>query len=162
MIQCPCRCLTMRFALIVLIVCGLGFGGTGPKADKCRADQKLWLSKLNPPDPVYDDDPRLPTWDGEDRQYQEMRRCTVADHEYHAAYDRVMEEINADRTIRIGRFLRRHDRLDEFKQANPTLRPDSARAYRAALMIAFLRRQNLWSLFVTEDAEIHKNGLVVK
>jgi hypothetical protein len=151
----------MRITLMLLLysVC---FGQSIPSVQKCRADQELWLSNLEPANPVYDDDPRLPTWDREDRQYDEMQKCRAADPEHRSRYDQVANEIIADRTIRIGRFLRRHDRINQFNRENPTLRADSPKTDRAAQMTAFLHRHHLIAKFKSEDTAIHKHGLLVK
>jgi len=149
-------------ALLLLAVVICSAQSTKPSVQKCRADQSLWLSKLDPPDPIYDDDPRLPGWDGEDFQYQEMQKCNSVDPEHRRDYDRVRSEIVADRTIRIGRFMRRHNLLEDFLRENPALRKDSPKSARAAKMIAYLTNHRLFVQFKNEDAAVHKSGLTVR
>jgi hypothetical protein len=153
-----------RFIVLLLLMVTSHFSsGQGDAIlNKCRADQKLWISKLDPPDPIYDDDPRLPGWEAEDRQYREMQKCASADPDHRDGYYRVTSEIIADRTIRIGRFLRRHGKLEDFQRENPGLRADSPKVDRATRMTSFLRRHNLFGEFEREDATTHKNGLVVR
>ena len=128
---------------------------------RCRTDQRAWLAVLNPPDPVYDDDPRLPPWDDQSRQNREMQRCRLLDTALAKGYDSVTAEIVADRTIRIGRFLRRHDLLDQFNTENPDLKPVSPRQDRLARMQAFLTQHGLFQQFKREDAFTHRTARVV-
>jgi len=154
----------MRCAVIfLLLLCARCFGQSDALTiEQCRSDQKLWLSKLDPPDPVYDDDPRLPPWDEQSRQNNEMHTCESVDPAHYAEYYRTQVEIRADQSIRMGRFMRRHNLLAQYKlesgadDTKGSQRHSENTVHRAMQMEQFLKRKNLFSQFKREDSLIHK------
>jgi hypothetical protein len=118
----------------------------------------VWLSKLQPISPVFDDDPRLPAWGEQNREYDEMKKCQSVDPVGYVDYAQVMKEIVADRTIRMGRFMHRHNLLEQFYHENPRTTPPGKlpKVELAANMETFLRNHKLMAQFEKEDANIHR------
>jgi hypothetical protein len=159
-------CIVRACAVVfLLLLCAPSFGQTDALTiEQCRKDQKQWLSKLDPPDPVFDDDPRLPVWDEQSRQYNEMHKCKSVDPAHYAEYYQTDVEIMADQSIRMGRFMRRHNLVAQYRReggagdTKSNERDSEITVHRTMQMEQFLKSHNLFSQFRREDALIHKKG----
>ena len=108
------RRIMMLFAVFLVFVTAISSQELkhAPTTEQCRADQRLWLSKLeqvNPPDPVarvgYAE---LMAWE------REMLDCRHVDPERRDLYHNTAAEIDAERADRLATFLFRHGLMDQF------------------------------------------------
>jgi len=80
-----------------------------PTVEQCRADQRLWLSKLESENSVasigYKE---LNGWS------QEMFECRSVDPEFHNRYYNTAAEIAFEKIIRLEGFLDRHNIYNKF------------------------------------------------
>src|SRR6266852_4491831 len=80
-----------------------------PTLEQCRADQRLWLDKLEQTTgPMPEDYRTLNAWS------HEMNDCKSVDSENKRLYYNVAGEIQAERVIRLADFLDRHDLYAKF------------------------------------------------
>ena len=80
-----------------------------PTIERCRADQRVWLGKLEGASGTMTEDFRtLSAWS------QEMHDCQKVDPENHRAYYDVMEETSAEEASRLLAFLVRHGLTNKF------------------------------------------------
>jgi hypothetical protein len=89
-----------------------------PTVDQCRADQKLWFSKLDPgadivgtaADPLANVSFReLNGW------LQEMIDCHIVDPEFSVEYNNNAGEIAGEKFSRVEHFLQRHHLYGQFR-----------------------------------------------
>jgi hypothetical protein len=106
-----------RFWLLVFILVSVTMVGSqnvkhAPTAEQCRADQRLWLSKLEQvgvPDPIdYISFQELTEWLGE------MGECKHVDPNHRNQYYNTEAEIESVRVIRLQTFLLLHGLMDKF------------------------------------------------
>jgi hypothetical protein len=79
-----------------------------PTIEQCRADQRLWLDKLESSDTIPEDFRTLNGWS------HEMGECTSVDPENQRRYYNVRGEIQAVMVMRLEAFLERHGLFDKF------------------------------------------------
>jgi len=79
-----------------------------PTVEQCRADQRLWLDKLENPTVILPDYETLTGW------FHKMFECKSSDPENRRLYHNVMGEVDADQVVRLEQFLRRHGLYDQF------------------------------------------------
>jgi hypothetical protein len=80
-----------------------------PTVEQCRADQKLWLAKLEEPGGITNVRVKeLHGWQGE------MRDCKSVDPEYDDRYYNVTGEIQGALLTRFADFLIRHNLFEQF------------------------------------------------
>jgi hypothetical protein len=105
-----------RFRLLVLVLVSVSTGGSqevkhAPTVEQCRADQRLWLSKLEQTgtdgtaDVGYKE---LFGW------AKEMSECEKVDPELHNRYYNTLGEASSEQIIRLENFLDRHHLWDQF------------------------------------------------
>jgi len=107
---------TVRRYCLVLFV-GLFCGWTpaqevkhAPTVDQCRADQRLWLDKVEDTSSAN----ALPSFRVLDGWSHEMLDCQSVDPENHNLYFNVLGEIEAVMETRLGHFLDRHGLYGKF------------------------------------------------
>jgi len=101
------------FVLLLLLVNSLPAQEVkhAPTVEQCRADQRLWLDKLekSPGSPgTLPDYWTLHDWD------VEMADCRVVDHDRSLYYDNVSAEISSAQLLRLERFVDRQGLWDKF------------------------------------------------
>jgi hypothetical protein len=84
-----------------------------PTVEQCRADQRLWSSKLEQfsgqPDPIWSISfKELMKWE------RELIDCVQVDLERRNEYSNTAGEIDLERAGRLMRFLHRHNLYDQF------------------------------------------------
>jgi hypothetical protein len=80
-----------------------------PTVEQCRADQKLWLSKLENENSVVSISfKELSGW------LREMGECRTVDPQFHNQYYNTAAEIDAEEVIRLEAFLDQHNLYDGF------------------------------------------------
>jgi hypothetical protein len=80
-----------------------------PTVEQCRADQRLWLAKLeSEPSVVSVSFKELHGWLGE------MMECKSVDPPFRDLYYNVAAEINSEQLLRVQYFLDRHHLYDQF------------------------------------------------
>lgn len=108
--------MTTESKAFLLLFMGFIFLQTGaqeikhaPTVEQCRADQRLWMGKLE--ESARDYLPSFGTladWQGE------MRNCESVDPENRPRYYNVLGEIGAEQDMRLEHFLDRHELYDKF------------------------------------------------
>jgi hypothetical protein len=78
-----------------------------PTTEQCRADQRLWLDKIEDSGEMQD----FETLDG---WFLEMFECKSVDPDNVRLYHNVLSEVAATQVLRLERFLQRHDLYDRF------------------------------------------------
>lgn len=79
-----------------------------PTVEQCRADQRLWLDRLETSTVILPDYETLTGW------FHKMFECKSVDPENRRLYHNVMGEVDADQVVRLEQFLRRHGLYDQF------------------------------------------------
>ena len=79
-----------------------------PTVEQCRADQRLWLSKLEDA-PIDVARTNLPSFDTIGAWSREMNDCKTVDPENKYRYYNVFAEIQAEQLFRAIHFLQRHN-----------------------------------------------------
>jgi hypothetical protein len=92
-----------------------------PSVTKCRENQKLYISKFNEATRLWlssdkKGDWPLPKMEGLTSWSEEMNRCKKVDSQNKCIYDFTIGEINADKVIRFGYFLHKHNLVEQFRQ----------------------------------------------
>ncbi len=105
------------YKVVLTLFVGLLFAGKAqvqevkhaPTIEQCRADQRLWLDKLeNTSVPMPEDYRTLSGW------ISEMSQCKSVDPENQRRYYNVIWESQADKITRLEKFLDRHGLYDKF------------------------------------------------
>lgn len=78
-----------------------------PTVEQCRADQKLWLSKV-------EDNADAVSWKYMDNWFHEMQECMTVDPENKPKYYNTQSEITSFQFVRLWHFLARHNLKDQF------------------------------------------------
>ena len=102
-----------RASLIVvglLLVAGAQNIEHATTVDQCRADQKLWLAKLE----RGSQGGPLPNYLTLDAWVREMNQCWDVDPDNTVRYANVMTEADATQILRLEHFLARHGLYDKF------------------------------------------------
>jgi hypothetical protein len=98
------------FVLLLLLLSSLPAQEVehAPTVEQCRADQRLWLAKIEGPSGTLPGYLTLVSWS------HEMGECTSVDPDNHALYFNVVGEIGSEELIRLEHFLDRHALLEKF------------------------------------------------
>lgn len=96
------------FVILVVTLCSQ-LGKPTLTLEQCRADQQLWLSRLESP-PGVDSIAymELGKW------WHEMHECDVSDPDNHDHYYNTINEIQAVEQLRLVDYLDRHELLLQF------------------------------------------------
>jgi hypothetical protein len=106
-----------RFWLLILSVLSVSIVGSqevkhAPTVAQCRADQRMWLSKLGQTgasDPIVDVSYKeMFDWE------RELMDCKRVDHPNNNGYFITAAAIDAERASRLASFLYRHGLMDQF------------------------------------------------
>ena len=113
--------LTIAFVLLARLAGSQQPTQQMPSATKCRADQRLYISKLNEATKLWlaNDNKGewpLPKMEGLTSWSEEMNSCKKADPVNKCAYDFTIGEINAEKVIRFGQFLHKHNLVEQFRE----------------------------------------------
>jgi hypothetical protein len=105
-----------RLWLLVLVLVSFNLLGSqevqhAPTVELCRADQKLWLSKLEEPGNTSLANVTFYELNGWSK---EMSDCEKVDPEFHFRYYNTLGEANSEQVLRLTDFLRRHNLWDQF------------------------------------------------
>jgi hypothetical protein len=79
-----------------------------PTVEQCRADQELWLSKLDAESILLIDFRELNDWS------REMRQCMAVDQKFEDRYYNTVAEANFAKARRFANFLDRHNLYEQF------------------------------------------------
>ncbi len=79
-----------------------------PTVEQCRADQRLWLDKLEGSSASLPNYLTLAGW------FHEMHECKSVDPENQRRYYNVCGEISSEQFVRLTGFLERHGLYDKF------------------------------------------------
>jgi hypothetical protein len=79
-----------------------------PTVEQCRADQELWLSKLDAESILLIDFRELNDWS------REMRQCMGVDRKFEDRYYNTVAEANFAKARRFANFLDRHNLYEQF------------------------------------------------
>jgi|SRR5215469_899427 len=79
-----------------------------PTVEQCRADQELWLSKLDAESILLIDFRELNDWS------REMRQCMRVDQKFEDRYYNTVAEANFAKARRFANFLDRHNLYEQF------------------------------------------------
>lgn len=79
-----------------------------PTVEQCRADQRLWLSKLEEPALANVGYYELNGW------VMEMSDCETVDPDFSLRYLNTQSETQSEKLDRVADFLRRHNLWDQF------------------------------------------------
>jgi hypothetical protein len=98
------------FVLLLLLLSSLPAQEVkhAPTVEQCRADQRLWLDKLESPSSSSPDFGTLSAWG------QEMLDCIVVDPTNQKAYSNVFGEVASAKLTSLENFLTRHDLWGKF------------------------------------------------
>ena len=105
----------MRTFLLLMLVCFLCSVSAysqvehAPTVAQCQADQRLWFSELEEPEP------KLPVFDVIREWSHEMRDCEKVDPENKLRYYNVEGEVEAEKVRRLAAFIDRHGLWGQFK-----------------------------------------------
>jgi hypothetical protein len=80
-----------------------------PTVAQCQADQRLWFSKLEEPEP------KLLAFDVIREWSHEMLDCEKVDPENKLKYYNVEGEVEAEKVSRLAAFINRHGLWEQFK-----------------------------------------------
>lgn len=89
-----------------------------PTVEQCRADQRLWLDELENSPEILPDYTTLTGW------IREMFECKSVDPENRPRYYNVLGEIDAEKVIRLEKFLDRHGLYDKFIEEDRVRKPE--------------------------------------
>ena len=100
---------TLLFALVFVGTAWSQEVKHAPTVEQCRADQKLWMSKLeDETTAVSINFHELQGW------FHQMIECRTVDTELSVRYYNTLGEIDAEEVIRLEGFLSRHRLYDQF------------------------------------------------
>ena len=104
-----------RFWLLVLVCVSFNSLGSqevkhAPTVECCRADQQLWLAKLEQPN----DGTATVGYNELSGWFREMKDCRKVDPDSELSYYNTTGEINSELIMRLVRFLGRHHLWDQF------------------------------------------------
>jgi hypothetical protein len=105
-----------RLWLLVLVLVSFNSLGSqevrhAPTVEQCRADQKLWLSKLEEPGSTSLANVTFNELNGWGK---EMSDCGKVDPEFHFRYYNTDGEATNEQVLRLEHFLDRHNLFDQF------------------------------------------------
>jgi hypothetical protein len=79
-----------------------------PTVEQCRADQRLWLDKIEQHSMTNVSYHELSAWE------EEMVDCSKVDADFHFEYLNTISESDAEQLSRLESFIRRHNLMRQF------------------------------------------------